>query len=83
MYQLLNSSVFEMCSRNQSLNLKFLRDDLKKNDCLEHPLLKMRDNIRLKMNGHPLLKMQDNIRLKPIRLPFLKNQLDPIHPKPP
>ena len=82
MLNVLQISDFEMRSRNQTLNSELLRKDLEN-------LSEILKNLRLRLvkqtilRKHPLLKMEDDIRLKMSRLPLLKNQLDPIHPKPP
>ena len=67
MYKLFDISDFEMHLNNQALNSKFLQNNLKKKDCLRHPLLKMEADIRLQSKENS----------------FLKNQLEPNHIKPP
>ena len=77
MLNVLQISDFEMRSRNQTLNSELLRKDLEN-------LSEILKNLRLRLvkqtilRKHPLLKMEDDIRLK-----MSRNQLDPIHPKPP
>ena len=68
MHKLLNTSDFEVRSREQSLNLNFLQNDLKKKDYLKYLLLKMQTDIRLRLIKHPLLKMESRIRLQDLRL---------------
>ncbi len=58
---------FKMNSRNQALNLKFLQNDLKKNDYLENPLLKMEADSQLKSKRYLILKIKIYVRLQNLR----------------
>ncbi len=68
MYKLLNSFNFEIRSRDQALNRKFLQNDLEKKYRLKHPLLKVQTGIRLRLMKHPFIKILDSIRLQNLRL---------------